>query len=146
MDEPSIGSVDQMRLVTAPIGAPLVGRVVEFSMANELVDREGRDQWFRKPLLYPLSYEGGRGRGYRSGRAYPYLGVLVGPQMDVGVEHERAQTMDRTRSPSAEIEYRSVSLRAHPYRRVPLHLAPSGAHTQGHGLGSRLRMRRQADT
>ena len=57
--KPSIDGVDQMRLVPAPIGAPLVGGVVESSMANEPVDREGRDQWFRKPLVDPLSYEGG---------------------------------------------------------------------------------------
>jgi uncharacterized protein YhdP len=39
--------------------------------------------------------------------------------MDAAVERERAPTTDRTRIPSAEIEYRSVSLRAQPYGRVP---------------------------
>jgi len=49
--KPSIDGVDQMRLVPAPIGAPLVGGVVESSMANETRrTAKGRDQWFRKTV------------------------------------------------------------------------------------------------
>ncbi len=57
-------------------------------------------------------------RGYRCGRTYPSLGVRVSTRTDAGVEHERAPTTDRTRIPSAKIEYRAATLRTGPVPKI----------------------------
>ena len=66
-----------MRLVPASTGAPLVGGVVEFSIANELVDREGRDHGSGDVALSPDLR--GRNPAENTGLRTPclYLGVCI---------------------------------------------------------------------